>query len=202
MLILTKTHFKHCLHMQRLLILLVLISLAIPASSVFAKKLYTWTDKDGVKHITDRPPPPGANVKSVVRDRPGPIVVKVPGAAKPARTEGRNAIESLKREAEIAWQKAEADRQKTFELQGVFEDATAAVVAERAKFRYSADRRRAPRQVIIDKEEIAQKAFRDYRKALDTFRLSEKKAIEAEKTLQSAIDALNRKKEEEAAAAQ
>ena len=97
--------------MQRLLILLILMTLAIPASSVFAKKLYTWTDKDGVPHITDRPPPPGANVQSVVRDKPGPIVVKVPGAAKKERPERRDAIESLKRETEVAWQKAEADRQ-------------------------------------------------------------------------------------------
>ena len=35
-----------------------------------ADKVYTWTDKDGNVHITDQPPPEGANVREVTTYKP------------------------------------------------------------------------------------------------------------------------------------
>jgi len=35
-----------------------------------ADKVYTWTDKDGNVHITDQPPPEGANVSNVTTYKP------------------------------------------------------------------------------------------------------------------------------------
>ena len=35
-----------------------------------ADKVYTWTDKDGNLHITDQPPPEGANVRNVIKYKP------------------------------------------------------------------------------------------------------------------------------------
>lgn len=52
--------------MKTLYVICVGIMLLGPALQPDAANVYTWTDKDGVVHITDQPPPAGAEVVDVI----------------------------------------------------------------------------------------------------------------------------------------
>ena len=52
--------------MRFLIAMAILLFSLFIASLLGAQKLYTWTDENGVLHITDHPPPPRAQVEEVV----------------------------------------------------------------------------------------------------------------------------------------
>ena len=52
--------------MKALYVIVAGIMLLCPTVQAEAGKVYTWTDKDGIMHITDQPPPPAAKVVDVI----------------------------------------------------------------------------------------------------------------------------------------
>jgi len=58
--------------MKILGLIFILVFLFATTGSLNADKVYTWTDKDGNLHITDQPPPEGANVRNVIKYKPRP----------------------------------------------------------------------------------------------------------------------------------
>jgi hypothetical protein len=49
---------------------IIVIFFLATTAPLSADKVYTWTDKDGNVHITDQPPPQGANVRDVTTYKP------------------------------------------------------------------------------------------------------------------------------------
>ena len=49
---------------------IIVIFFLATTAPVSADKVYTWTDKDGNVHITNEPPPEGANVRDVIKYKP------------------------------------------------------------------------------------------------------------------------------------
>lgn len=54
-------------YVKPLALTLVIVICLLGASHLSAQKLYTWTDENGVTHITDQPPPKRAKVLNVMR---------------------------------------------------------------------------------------------------------------------------------------
>ncbi|MFH1981665.1 MAG: DUF4124 domain-containing protein [Pseudomonadota bacterium] len=178
------------MNMRKPWIILLLLAIGHPGASLSAAEVYTWTDAKGLTHLTDRPPPPGVQVKAVAKDK-RPIVEKL-SAESQAVAADETAREQI-RENQAAWQTAQDLTGKVTAAQAAYEDAVAAVAAERAKFAYSAERRKAPRETVIELEKTAQTAFEEYRKLLDTYNQATLAAREAEQRAQSAIEAVGAK---------
>ncbi len=53
--------------MKIIITALALVMAISGASSLGAQKLYTWTDEQGVTHITDEPPPQNTRVEDVIQ---------------------------------------------------------------------------------------------------------------------------------------
>lgn len=68
---------------MRLLPLLIVVSLALPAAAAAAEKLYKWTDAEGITHYSDTPPPEDSNFKAreIRVDPAPPPVAAAPHAA-------------------------------------------------------------------------------------------------------------------------
>ena len=78
----------------RVVVLALLLAAAtVPAD---AQKLYTWTDDNGVLHITDQPPPKNARIKDVL----------------PYREKTPQELEQIQRQAEIALQASEQEQKR------------------------------------------------------------------------------------------
>lgn len=153
----------------------------------FAAEVYTWTDTDGLVHITDRLPPPNTRIQAVVEDlRPH---VKMLSPERTQTDAGAVAREQIT-ENQAAWQSVQDLRDKLDAAQAAYEDATAALEAEQAKYAYSAKRRRAPRQSVTELEEAAKTAFAEYRRILDDYHQAELAAREAGQRTRSAIEAV------------
>ena len=168
--------------------LILMLVACLPAMNLPAAEIYTWTDADGLLHITDLPPPPGARLAAVAKDK-RPVVKMLPPGEKAAAA-AAGAREQIS-ESRDAWQKVQALSEKRDAAQAAYEDAAAAVVAEKAKYTYSAKRRRAPRQTVTDLEKAAQAAFTKYRQILDAYNKAELAAREAEQRATRAIDAVS-----------
>jgi hypothetical protein len=52
--------------MNTLIIAVALLFLSFATSNLNAGKVYTWTDENGILHITDQPPPEGTAIKDVI----------------------------------------------------------------------------------------------------------------------------------------
>jgi len=171
----------------RWFILLLLMS-GLVGRSLPAAEVYTWTDASGMVHITDRPPPPGARVTAVAKDKRPIVETFAADSETPAPVEAaREQID----DSRSAWQDVQALTEKLNAAQAAYEDAADALAKEQAKYTYSATRRKAPRQTVVDLEEKARQAFTEYRDALDAVNKAELAARETEARAQRAIEAVN-----------
>jgi hypothetical protein len=54
-------------NMKLFILGIIIIFFFATTGPLSADKVYTWTDQDGNLHITDQPPPEGANVRNVIK---------------------------------------------------------------------------------------------------------------------------------------
>lgn len=164
---------------------IAIMAAASLSSGSTAAEVYTWTDDNGLVHITDRPPPRGARIRAVVEDKRLVVETVSPGTREQeAVTAAQHQIE----DSESAWQKVQSLGEKLNAAKVAYEDAAAAAEAEEAKFSYSAKRRRAPRENVVELQEKAQQAFSYYRQILDAFNKAELVARQTEERTRRVIE--------------
>ncbi len=171
-------------HTRSIILLLVTV---LSGGGAWSAEVYTWTDAQGMVHITDRPPPPGVQVKAVDKDK-RPVVETFTSERRPTPA-ASTAAEKIK-ESDAALVNLQEMAEKVSEAQTAYEAAVEAVEAEQAKYAYSAKRRRAPRQTVIELDETAKAAFSEYRRLLNEYKQAELKAREADQRANAAIEAI------------
>ncbi len=160
-------------------LLLTIIAVAI-ATQCPAGKLYTWTDAQGVTHITEAPPPPGASRQDVIEYRPrSDAELKALEADKKAFEEQLE-IKAAKQKAMNAHRKAKESQE-----QATAADANADAAQKKAdEFtkRASTNWRRYQRNksTIIGLEADAKAARKKAETAKDSARSALEMAVEAD----------------------
>lgn len=173
--------------MKHIWAIFMLLLTVLTVGSAWSGEVYTWTDAQGIVHITDRPPPPGVRVKAVDKDK-RPVVETFPSERRP--TPAASAAAEKIKESDAALVNLQEMAEKVSEAQAAYESAVEAVEAEKAKYAYSAKRRRAPRQTVIELDEKAKEAFSVYRQLLNEYKQAELEAREADQRANAAIEAV------------
>ena len=96
----------------------VLLFCIFTASLLGAQKVYTWTDENGVLHITDHPPPQRAQLEEVVtyKERTPEELNAIERRKNKLRRELDQDFQQVKtREAQLKAKQAEEEAQKTLE---------------------------------------------------------------------------------------
>ena len=96
----------------------VLLFCIFTASLLGAQKVYTWTDENGVLHITDHPPPQRAQLEEVVtyKERTPEELNAIKRRKNKLRRELDQDFQQVKtREAQLKAKQAEEEAQKTLE---------------------------------------------------------------------------------------
>ena len=117
-----------------------------------AAKVYTWTDKDGKVHITDQPPPEGANVSNVMTYKPQSEKEVLENDRKQQMRE--NAVDRKQKLEES--QNAEQEAQKAAEEAKVAGDKADAAVKDAKQYIDTHDRNQYMRRAY--KYEMKKKA--------------------------------------------
>jgi len=161
---------------------MVIISLGIVSPSG-AQKLYTWTDENGVLHITDQPPPKKARVEDVMTYK--------------ERTPEE--LEAIQRRKEQLRRQLDQDLQREKAREAQLNAQEAAEEAQEAK--EQADKEYEENKAYIDRLSNRKWKRKQFRQKIDRLKKeTEESYAEAESAAQRAEEA--RKKAEEAEAAQ
>jgi hypothetical protein len=100
------------------IVLLGTVAFILPsASDLWSGSIYTWTDKNGMIHVTETPPPPGAVGEGVINNPP-----ESPDAARPAQPQPSQSVwkwnlQRAEQQARQAQEELEAARQKAAEAE-------------------------------------------------------------------------------------
>jgi hypothetical protein len=102
--------------------LLVLLT-GMLAAFAYAGKIYTWTDENGVTHITEKPPPPGAQGQDVIEYTPktDKQIEEIRRGQQTVREQQE--MERAQQEAKDATRRAEQAKAKAAELSAVADQA-------------------------------------------------------------------------------
>jgi hypothetical protein len=150
---------------------------------VSADKVYTWTDKDGNVHITDQPPPEGANVRDVIKYKPQPEEEVMKNQRQQQMRE--NAVDRKRKLEET--QNAELKAQKAAEEAKIERDKADAAVKDAKQYIDTHDRnqymRRAHKYEMKKKASEAEAAVDQANAAAEKARKAEEKAKRAEAEL-------------------
>jgi len=104
------------MHSIKLIVFLGTVSLIFQsASGLLAGSIYTWTDKNGVVHITETPPPPGAAVEDAMSNPPESAVQ--PSPPQPPQSVGAWEVQQAEQQARQAQEQLEAARQQAAEAE-------------------------------------------------------------------------------------
>ena len=104
--------------MRFLIATAILLFSLFTASLLGAQKLYTWTDENGVLHITDHPPPQRSQIEEVVtyRERTPAELNAIQRRKDNLRRELDQDIQQVKaRDAQLRAQEADEEAQKALE---------------------------------------------------------------------------------------
>lgn len=148
-----------------------------------ADKVYTWTDKDGNVHITDQPPPEGANVSNVTTYKPQSEKEVLENQRQQQMRE--NAVDRKRKLKEA--QNAELKAQKAAEEAKIERDKADAAVKDANDYIDTHDRnqymRRAHKYEMKKKSGEAEAAVDQANAAAEKARKAEEKAKRAEEEL-------------------
>jgi hypothetical protein len=148
-----------------------------------ADKVYTWTDKDGNVHITDQPPPEGANVSNVTTYKPQSEKEILKNQRQQHMRE--NAVDRKRKLEET--QNAELKAQKVAEEAKIERDKADAAVEDAKQYIDTHDRnqymRRAHKYEMKKKAGEAEAAVDQANAAAEKVRKAEEKAKRSEEEL-------------------
>jgi hypothetical protein len=102
--------------------LLVLLT-GMLAAFAYAGKIYTWTDENGVTHITEKPPPPGAQGKDVIEYTPKTDEQIEEIRRQQQTVKEQQELERAQQEAQDAKKRAEQAEARAAELSAVADQA-------------------------------------------------------------------------------
>jgi len=93
------------------------------AAVAYAGKIYTWTDEYGVTHITEKPPPPGAQGQDVIKYTPktDEQIEEIRRGQQTVREQQE--MERAQQEAKDARRRAEQAKARAAELSAVADQA-------------------------------------------------------------------------------
>ena len=150
-----------------------------------ADKVFTWTDKDGNVHITDQPPPEGANVSNVTTYKPQSEEEVMKNQRQQQMRE--NAVDRKRKLAEA--QNAELEAQKAAEEAKIGRDKADTVVKDAKGYIDTHDRnqymRRAHKYEMKKKAGEAEAAVDQANAAAEKARKAKEKAKRAEEELKN-----------------
>ena len=149
-----------------------------------ADKVYTWTDKDGHLHITDEPPPEGANVRNIITYKPQSEKEVLENQRQQQMRE--NAMARKRKLEEV--QKAGLKAQKAAEEAKIARENADAVVKDAKDYIDTHDRNRYMRRAF--KYKMKKKAG-EARAAVDQANATAEKARKAEEKAKRAEEELN-----------
>ena len=165
---------------------IIIIFFFATTGPVSADKVYTWTDKDGNVHITNQPPPEGANVRDVIKYKPQSEKEVQEIQRQQQMRENAEDRKRKKRKLEDA-QNAERKAQKAAEEAKITRGKADAAVKDANQYIDTHDRnqymRRAHKYEMKNKASEAEAAVDQANAAAEKARKAEEKAKRAEEEL-------------------
>jgi hypothetical protein len=152
-----RSNARHA-EMKTILILGCIAALLGAAGHLSAGKIYTWTDRDGVTHITESPPPKDGTLDSVTEYTP-----RSPQELQSIRREMEETREERKREqllqeVQIAERKAQQARRTAEEARAAAEAARQRLEVFKQNVSNNVDRYNRNRSTILQLEAEALRA--------------------------------------------
>jgi len=159
-------------------------------SMLSAQRLYTWTDENGILHITEQPPPDRAKVKDVVtyKEKTPAELEAIERRKKQdqqafdrfKQSEAKRAAQLRARETEVNAQKARAQAEKDYEKNKAYVDELSNRRWKRKKFRKRIDRlRKETEESFVEAKSAAQQA-EEAKKAAAKARLTSEEGEESQ----------------------
>lgn len=150
-------------------------------SASLADKLYTWTDANGVTHITQTPPPANAKLRDII-----PYEPRTQAEIRAIEQQRQAIQERFTREAALedareARRKAQEARQRAADARAAAEAAERRAEAFKERVSNNTRRRQLNLSTILRLEAEALAARNKAVKALEDAELAEKRAEEVEK---------------------
>jgi hypothetical protein len=159
-----------------LLIVFMVFTAAVPADEI-----YTWTDSNGVTHISRNPPPPNTRHQEVIEYTP-----QTPSEIDAIRQErealqNRYDIEAILQNARAARREAEEARQRAEAAKAAADAAEKKAAEFKKKVGNTIRRQQLNRGTILRLEAEALATRNEALKAAQNADLAEKRAVEAER---------------------
>jgi len=159
----------------------LLIVVFLFAATVPADELYTWTDSNGVTHISRTPPPPDARHKEVIEYTPQSRSEVEAIRKEREALQGRYNKEAILQNARDARREAEVARQRAAEAKADADAAEKRAAEFKKKVGNTIRRQQLNRGTILRLEAEALAARNKALKAVQNADLAEKRAVDAQK---------------------
>ncbi len=158
----------------------VLLVCIFTASVLGAQKLYTWTDENGVLHITDHPPPQRAQIEDVVtyRERTPEEQQAIDRRKRELRRELDQDDQQVKaQEAQLKARQAEEEAQKSLEQAEEEYEQNKAYIDRLSNRKW---KRKQFRKKIERLKKETEESFAEAKEAAEQAEAAKKKAANAE----------------------
>jgi hypothetical protein len=159
----------------------LLIVVFLFAATVPADELYTWTDSNGVTHISRTPPPPDARHKEVIEYTPQSRSEVEAIRKEREALQDRYNKEAILQNARAARREAEVARQRAAEAKADADAAEKRAAEFKKKVGNTIRRQQLNRGTVLRLEAEASAARNKALKAAQNADLAEKKAVDAQK---------------------
>jgi hypothetical protein len=159
----------------------LLIVVFLFAATVPADELYTWTDSNGVTHISRTPPPPDARHKEVIEYTPQSRSEVEAIRKEREALQGRYNKEAILQNARDARREAEVARQRAAEAKADADAAEKRAAEFKKKVGNTIRRQQLNRGTVLRLEAEASAARNKALKAAQNADLAEKRAVDAQK---------------------
>jgi hypothetical protein len=159
----------------------LLIVVFLFAATVPADELYTWTDSNGVTHISRTPPPPDARHKEVIEYTPQSRSEVEAIRKEREALQDRYNKEAILQNARAARREAKVARQRAAEAKADADAAEKRAAEFKKKVGNTIRRQQLNRGTVLRLEAEASAARNKALKAAQNADLAEKKAVDAQK---------------------
>jgi hypothetical protein len=159
----------------------LLIVVFLFAATVPADELYTWTDSNGVTHISRTPPPPDARHKEVIEYTPQSRSEVEAIRKEREALQDRYNKEAILQNARAARREAEVARQRAAEAKADADAAEKRAAEFKKKVGNTIRRQQLNRGTVLRLEAEASAARNKALKAAQNADLAEKRAVDAQK---------------------
>jgi hypothetical protein len=159
----------------------LLIVVFLFAATVPADELYTWTDSNGVTHISRTPPPPDARHKEVIEYTPQSRSEVEAIRKEREALQDRYNKEAILQNARAARREAEVARQRAAEAKADANAAEKRAAEFKKKVGNTIRRQQLNRGTVLRLEAEASAARNKALKAAQNADLAEKRAVDAQK---------------------